>query len=81
MLEYLKVVTVAAPPKGKADALMATATFRLAQVLEATDRPNAAKAWYRRVTVAYPDSPWSEQAQKLMPGHSDITPPPRSLDQ
>ena len=63
VLEYLKVVTVAAAPKGKADILMATATFRLAQVLEETGRYEAAKTWYAKVVKTYPNSPWAKQVE------------------
>ena len=65
VLEYLKVVTVAAAPKGKADALMATATFRLAGVLRETGHQDAANAWYTKLMNAYPDSPWAETARKI----------------
>jgi len=63
--EYLKVLTVARPPRGKGEEILAAAAFHLAEVLHHTGRDEPARTWLRRVLERYPDSPWAAQARSL----------------
>ena len=66
ILEYLKVLTVVRPKPGKQTQLLGTASFRLAECLEQTDKRGAAMEQYQAVVAQSKGTRWIEKAQAAL---------------
>ena len=62
LLEYLKLITAAAPPDPDSP-IPPNATFKAGLCLERTDRPEFAREMYQRVVKRWPDTQWHKKAQ------------------